>query len=90
MNVFPKFAKEETKFRKDKHSHEVKLLLISEKHEKEAHFWNKRVSAIETNFDEEIYKSKNNLDKVKAIVDHQTHKVHEESILRREVVDKEA
>ena len=89
MNVFPKFTKEETKFRKDKHSHEVTLLLISEKHEKEAHFWNTRVSAIETNFDEEIYKSKNNLDEVKAIVDHQTHKVHKQNILCQEAVAKE-
>ena len=45
---------------------------------------------MEKSFDEERSTSKNNLYEVKDIVDHQTHKVHEESILRREVVAKEA
>ena len=31
-----------------------------------------------------------NLDEVKALVDHQTHKVHEKNILLREAVKKEA
>ena len=37
-----KFAKEETKYRKDKHSHEVTLSLISEKQEKKSKRWNTR------------------------------------------------
>ena len=44
---------------------------------------------METTFDEEIYKSKNNLDEVKAFVEHQTHKVRKKNILRREAVSKE-
>ena len=68
MNVFPKFAKEETKFRKDKHSHEVTLLLISEKHEKEAQHWNTRVSDMETNFNEERSKYKNTTSRLFAIL----------------------
>ena len=81
-----KFAKEETKSRKDKCSHEVTLSLISEKHEKEDQRWNTRVSEMETNFDQERAKSKNNLDEVKALVYHQTHKFHEKNILCREAV----
>ena len=81
------FAKEETKSRKDKRSREVALSLISEKHEKESQRWNTRVSAIETNFDENISKSKKN--EVKALVEHQTHKVREQNILCPEAVTKE-
>ena len=40
-------------------------------------------------FDEERAKSKNNLDEVKALVDNQTHKVHEQKFLRQETVAKE-
>ena len=76
-----KLAKEETKSSKDKHSHEVTLSLISEKQQKEDQRWNTRVSEMETNFDEERAKYKNNLDEVKALVEHQTHKVHEQKIL---------
>ena len=83
------FAKEETKSRKDKRSREVALSLISEKYEKESQRWNTRFSEMETNFDEERAKPKNNLDEVKALVDHHTHKVHEQNILRREEVAKE-
>ena len=44
---------------------------------------------METNFDEEGAKSKNNLYGVKALVYHQTHKVHEQNILCQEAVTKE-
>ena len=72
-----KFSKEDTKSRKYKRSHEVTLSLISDKHEKEAQRWNTSFSSMEKNFDEERSKSKNNLDEVKDLVLHQTHKVHE-------------
>ena len=81
------FAKEDTKSKKDISSHEVELSLISDKHEKDSQRWNRRVSAIETNFDENISKSKKN--EVKALVEHQTHKIHEKNILRREEVAKD-
>ena len=44
---------------------------------------------MEKNFDEERAKSEENIDEVKALVDHQTHEVHEQNILRREAVAKE-
>ena len=44
---------------------------------------------MQTNFDEERVKYKNNLDQVKALVEHQTHKVHEQNIIHREAVAKE-
>ena len=44
---------------------------------------------MEKKFDEERSKSKENLDKVQALVDHQTHTVHEQKILRLETVSKE-
>ena len=50
---FQKFAKEETKSRKDKRSCEVKLSLMSDKHNKESRSWNTRVLAMKINFDEE-------------------------------------
>ena len=81
------FAEEDTKSKKDISSHEVELSLISEKHEKDSQRWNTRVSAIETNFDENISKSKKN--EVKALVEHQTHKVREQNILCPEAVTKE-
>ena len=84
-----KFVKEETKSSKDKISHEVTLSLISEKHEKESHRCNTRVSEIEKNFDEERAKSKDDLDEVKPLVDHQTHKVHEQKILCQDALAKE-
>ena len=43
---------------------------------------------METNFDEERAKYKKNIDEVKAIVDHQTHKVHDQNILFQEAVAK--
>ena len=43
---------------------------------------------METNFDEERAKYKNNLDEVKALVYNQTHKFHEKNILCREAVAK--
>ena len=44
---------------------------------------------MEKNFDEERAKYKNNLDELKALVEHQTHKVHKKNILCRETVAKE-
>ena len=84
-----KFAKEKTKSRKDKRSHEVTLSLTSEKHEKESQCWNTRVSAMKKNISEERAKSKENLDEVKALVDHQTHKFHEQNIFFFKAVAKE-
>ena len=46
------FAKEETRSRKDKRYHEVKLSIISEKHDMKSHRWDTRVSAMKKNFDE--------------------------------------
>ena len=86
---FQKFAKEETKSRKDKRSCEVKLSLMSDKHNKESRSWNTRVLAMKINFDEEWAKPKNNLEEVKALLNHQTHKVHEQKILRRDTVAEE-
>ena len=83
-----KFSREYTKSRKDKRSHEVTLSLISEKHDKEDQRWNTRLSAMEKKFDVERAKSKKNLYEVKALVEHQTHKVHEQNILLRETVAK--
>ena len=64
-------------------------MLISEKHEKEAQCLNTMVSSMETNFDEERDRSKNNLDEVKGFVEHQTHKVHEKNIIHQETVANE-
>ena len=83
------FAKEDTNSRKCKTSNEVTLSLISEKHEKKDQRWNTRVSEMEKNFDYERAKYKNTLDEVKDIVEHQTHKVHEQKIFRHEAVAKE-
>ena len=44
---------------------------------------------METNFDEERAKSKNNLDEVKALVEHQMHTVHKQNIIHREALAKE-
>ena len=44
---------------------------------------------MEKNFDEDRAKSKENLDEAKALVDHQTHKVHKKNILCQEAIAKE-
>ena len=44
---------------------------------------------METNFDEERAKSKNTLDEVKALLEHKTHKFHDQNIICREAVAKE-
>ena len=81
------FSREYTKSRKDKRSHEVTLSLTSEKHEKESQCWNTRVSAMKKNISEERAKSKENLDDVKALVDHQRHKVHKQKIICQDAVE---
>ena len=83
------FSREYTKSRKDKRSHEVTLSQISEKHDKESHCCNTRVSEMETKFDEDRAKSEKNLDEVKALVYHHTHTVQEQKIPRQEAVAKE-
>lgn len=45
---------------------------------------------MEKNFDWERSKSKDNEYEVKALVDHQTHKFHEQNILCQEAAEKEA
>ena len=44
---------------------------------------------METNFDEDRAKFKKNIDKMKPLVENQTHKVHKKNILFRETVAKE-
>ena len=47
------------------------------------------MSAIESNFDEERAKYNKNINKVKAFVQLETHKVHQQNIIRQELVAKE-
>ena len=58
-------------------------------HEKDTECLNTRLSAMESNFDEERAKYHNNLNKVKASVKLETHKEHQQKILRRELVAKD-
>ena len=58
-------------------------------HEKDTERLNTRLSAMESNFDEERAKYHNNLNKVKASIQLDTHKVHQKKILHRELVAKE-
>ena len=52
-------------------------------HEKETESLNTWLSAMESNFDKERSKYHKNLNKVKASVQLETHKVHQQKILRR-------
>ena len=58
-------------------------------HEKDTERLNTLLSTMESNFDEERAKYHKNLNKVKASVLIETHKVHQKKILRRELVAKE-
>ena len=51
--------------------------------EKDTERLNTRLSAMESNFDKERAKYRKNLNKVKAYVKLETHKVHQQKILRR-------
>ena len=57
--------------------------------EKDTEHLNTRLSAMESNFDKERAKYHNNLNKVKASVQPEIHKVHQKKILRRELVESE-
>ena len=84
-----KFAKEDTKSRKDSPYCEVTLSLISEKKIRKPSVVTQGFNQWRKNFYEERAKSKKNLDEVKALVEHQTHKVHKQYILLRGAVLKE-
>ena len=58
-------------------------------HEKDTERLNIRLSAMNSNFDEERAKYHKNINKVKASVQLETHKFHQQEILRRELVAKE-
>ena len=58
-------------------------------HDKNTERLNTRLSAMEPNFEEERAKYHNNLNKVKAFVQLETHKFHQQKILRRELIAKE-
>ena len=57
-------------------------------HEKDTERLNTRLSAMGSKFDEERAKYHKNLNKVKASVQLETHKVHQQKILRRELIAK--
>ena len=57
-------------------------------HEKDTERLNTRLSVMESNFDEERAKYHKNINKVKASVKPETHKVHQKKILRQELVAK--
>ena len=58
-------------------------------HEKDTERLNTRLSAVDSIFDNERAKYHKNINKVKASVQVKTHKVHQQKILRRELVAKE-
>ena len=58
-------------------------------HEKDTERLNTRLSEMESNFDEEREKYHKNLNKAKASVQLETHKFHQQKILRQELVSKE-
>ena len=66
-----------------------KLAKYITNHGKDTEPLNTRLSAMESNFDEERSKYHNNLNKMKASVQLETHKVHQQKILRRQLVAKE-
>ena len=78
-----KEAEREKKIMIHKHAKDVN------NHKKDTERLNTRLSAMEFNFDKERAKYQKNLNKVKASVQIETHKVHQKNILRRELVAKE-
>ena len=58
-------------------------------HEKDTERLNTRLSAMEYNFDKQRAKYHKNLNNLKACVQLETHKVHQQKILRRDLVAKQ-